>query len=66
MLNSKICSVYNEVKIGDTISFVLNFEEDNSNIVPVKMNLDIIYEDESYIIINKPNRNSCSSIHVTL
>ena len=31
------------------------FGEDNSNIVPTKMNLDIIYEDDAYIVINKPS-----------
>ena len=53
-LNSNICSVSNKVSLGDTVSFNLDFEEDSSNIVPVKMILDIIYEDEAYIIINKP------------
>lgn len=39
---------------GDTVSFIIDFEEDNSNIVPTKMELDILYEDEAYIVINKP------------
>ena len=33
---------------------VLPFDEDSSNIIPVKMNLNIVYEDESFLIINKP------------
>lgn len=32
----------------------LDFKEDNSNIIPIKMNLDIIYEDEWMLIVNKP------------
>ena len=40
---------------GDEVSVLIDFEEDNSNIVPTKMNLDIIYEDDAYIVINKPS-----------
>lgn len=43
-----------KLRSGDKISFLLDFEEDNSNIVPTKMNLKIIYEDDAYIVINKP------------
>lgn len=39
---------------NDIIKVDLNFEEDNSNIVPVKMDLNIIYEDEALLILNKP------------
>ena len=52
--NSNICSVNEKVYYNDIISFIIDFEEDNSNIVPTKMNLDILYEDEAYIVINKP------------
>ena len=40
---------------GDKVSFVIDFEENNDNIVPTKMDLNIIYEDDAYIIINKPS-----------
>lgn len=43
-----------KVSTEDEVSFVLDFIEDNSNIVPTKMDLNIIYEDDSYIVINKP------------
>ena len=39
---------------GDKVSFSMDFDEDSSNIIPVRMNLDIVYEDESFLIINKP------------
>ena len=39
---------------GDKVSFSMYFDEDSSNIIPVKMNLNIVYEDESFLIINKP------------
>lgn len=42
------------VNIGDIITIVLDFPEDNSNIVPTKMKLSIIYEDEYLLAINKP------------
>lgn len=41
--------------IGDIVLIDLNYEEDNSNIVPKNIFLDIIYEDEWIIIINKPS-----------
>jgi len=41
-------------KSGNTIHIDLRYEEDNSNIVPKEMSLDIIHEDESLLIINKP------------
>lgn len=44
-----------KLRSGDKISFLIDFEEDNSNIVPTKMNLQIIYEDDAYIVINKPS-----------
>lgn len=42
------------VKPNDKISVNLDFDEDNSNIIPVKMDLKILYEDESIIIVDKP------------
>ena len=34
----------------------LNYEETSDNIVPTQMKLDIIYEDDSMLILNKPAR----------
>lgn len=42
------------IKPKDEVKINLDFEEDNSNIVPIKMNLDILYEDDAFIILNKP------------
>ena len=41
-------------KENDLIKINLDFDEDSSNIVPVKMNLNILYEDDSLLIIDKP------------
>lgn len=53
-LNSSLVSVNSKVNVGDVIEVSFDYEEDNSNIVPLNMKLDIIYEDEDYIVINKP------------
>lgn len=42
------------VNIGDIITIILATPEDNSNIVATKMNLNIVYEDEHFLAINKP------------
>lgn len=47
-------SVSKILSVGDNIEINLNFEEDNSNILPIKMNLDIIFEDDALLVINKP------------
>lgn len=43
-----------ELMKGDTITVDLDFDEENSNIVPSKMNLNIIYEDDAILVLNKP------------
>ena len=43
------------VKANDTISVDIDFEEvSNDNIVPLDKKLEIIFEDESLLIVNKP------------
>lgn len=44
----------NLVTLGDIITIILDSPEDNSNIVPTQINLDIVYEDEHLLAINKP------------
>lgn len=53
-LNGNVTSVNHSVSENDLIECYLDYEEDNSNIVPTKMPLNIIYEDEAYIVVNKP------------
>ena len=53
-LNGVFVNTKNFVKESDSITVDFDYDEDNSNIVPTKMDLDIIYEDEWLIIINKP------------
>lgn len=53
-LNSLPCFVNNLINKNDILSISLDYEEDNSNIIPTKMDLNIIYEDDYYLVINKP------------
>lgn len=43
-----------ELHPNDKIVVCLDYAEESDNIVPTKMNLDIIAEDDCYLIINKP------------
>lgn len=53
-LNGKNIDSRYEVNIGDNIVIDFNYEEDNSNIVAKNIPLDIIYEDEWFLVLNKP------------
>ena len=53
-LNNIVSDTRNEIKPNDRITINLNFEEESSNIIPMKMNLDIMYEDDWILVVNKP------------
>ena len=53
-LNNNIVDTRNSVKLNDVISVNLDFDEESENIIPQKMNLNIVYEDDAILIINKP------------
>lgn len=55
LLNGNSTYISTKVFPGDEITVIIDFIEDNSNIVPKKMNLDIIYEDDCYLVVNKPS-----------
>lgn len=52
--NDKITNLNILARLNSTVTVDLNFEEDNNNIIPIKMDLKIIYEDEALLIIDKP------------
>lgn len=52
-LNGNTSTINQQIFNGDLIEFDLNYEEESENIIPVKMNLDIIFEDDCMIIVNK-------------
>lgn len=43
------------LKENDVINIDLNYEENNSNIIPTKMDLNIVFEDDWMLIVNKPS-----------
>ena len=53
-LNGKVTSVNHPIVENDLIECHLDYDEDNSNIVPTKIPINIIYEDEAYLVVNKP------------
>lgn len=53
-INKNQVYVNHPVSAYDNIKVKIDFKEDNSNVVPYKMNLNIIYEDDYYLVINKP------------
>ncbi len=54
-LNDKVCDTRNIANTGDIISIDLSYVEDTSNVVPTKMDLNIIYEDDAILVLNKPS-----------
>lgn len=53
-LNDMVVDTRSTVSKNDIITVNLDFEEESENIVPTKMELDIVYEDEAFLILNKP------------
>ena len=66
-LNNVVCDTRKKINLNDEISVDLSNIEDNSNIVPTKMDLNIIYEDEWFLVINKPSNIAIhpSNMHYT-
>lgn len=54
-LDGKTIDTRTLANVNDTITIDLNYNEENSNIVATKIDLNIIYEDEAFIVLNKPS-----------
>lgn len=54
LVNGKQIRFIDRVHQGDVVSVRLNFEGEDSAIVPEDIPLDILYEDDSVIALNKP------------
>ncbi len=55
-LNNIPTHIHHELCVNDVVAVDIAFEEECDNIVPTKMDLDILYEDEGLLIVNKaPN-----------
>lgn len=53
LLNGEPTYVSKKVTTGNVVTAIIDFIEDSDNVVPTKMDLDIIYEDDCYLIVNK-------------
>ena len=53
-LNGVIADTRALVSVGDIITVNLDFEEESENIIPTQMDLDIIFEDDALLVLNKP------------
>lgn len=53
-LNQEKCDTRNTANKGDILEINFDISEDNSNIVPMPMDLVILYEDEWFLVVNKP------------
>ena len=54
LLNDVPVDTRKKASLNDKIIIDLNYNETSDNIVPIKMDLDIIYEDECMLVLNKP------------
>ena len=52
--NGVICDSRDSVSVGDIVTIKFNYEEESENIIPKKMELDIVFEDEWILVVNKP------------
>lgn len=55
-INNSPVNIYYKYKINDILTVNLDFNEDNDNILPNQLPLNILYEDECFLILNKPAR----------
>lgn len=53
-LNGKDCDTRSIASPNDIITINFDYSEDNSNIVPTEMDLNIVFEDDWLLIVNKP------------
>ena len=65
-INQNILYIDYKIKENNILDIDLNFEETNENIVPnEKILINILYEDDYMLILDKPSRNTSSSIYVS-
>ena len=60
-LNNQPTFVNTPIHKNDVITIELSFDEKSENIIPKQIPLDIIFEDNALLIINKPARFTGSS-----
>jgi len=55
LLNGNETFLDKNISINDVVSCNLEYTEESENIVSTKMTLDILYEDDCFLIVNKPS-----------
>lgn len=53
-INDSVANVKAPVNSNDIVEISLDYNEDNTNIVSKKMDLKIVFEDDSILVLNKP------------
>ena len=54
-LNNEQIYLDKQLSIGDVVKCEINFNECSENIMPVKMTINIIYEDDYFLVVDKPS-----------
>ena len=54
LLNGIVTDTRFSISKNDIITVNLDFKEESENIVATKMQLGIIYEDDAFLVLNKP------------
>ena len=52
-LNNYQAYLDKSISLGDIVKCIIDFDEDSENIIPVKMNLKILYEDDFFCLFKK-------------
>ena len=54
LLNDKATYLDKSLVLGDIVKCTIDFEEESENIIPIKMDLNILYEDDYILAVDKP------------
>ncbi len=63
LLNGVYSHINSKIHLNDIVDVNISFEEISENIVPIEMNLDILYEDEYLLIVNKSSNTAIHPSH---
>lgn len=61
--NGCVANIYSNINLQDIIQADISFDEECENIVPTNIDLDILYEDDGLLIVNK---SSNTPVHPSL
>lgn len=53
-LNNESVFLNRQMTVGDELTIILDEKEISKNVVPVNIPIDIVYEDEDILVVNKP------------